>query len=449
MAEAFLSRKLGALLLAAGQGIRFGGLYPKQFMTLHGRSLVEWTVRNILQISSLQELVIVLPREKLAQFGERLKAIAPELIQICDGGSTRHESIQKGLKSFKKLPQYLTIHEAARPNASLDVFYRGLKALDGHDAVVPVIASSDSLLYLRKGRIDLADRSEIWRIQTPEFFRFKVAEKLLDTAFETTPTTLFEMALRQGFKVGHIQGERGNIKIDTSTELALIEPFFTMAQTLPPPLEKMKLSGKRALIFGGTGAIGSAIVKQLSSHGADVHACGSNIRLHTPNALSSFFDQKWDIIIHSAGSFSKENKTLLKPFVDSSEEEREYALNLLYRSAWQIMELASKTMPGGGHVVFIGSSAAFRGRKDFTLYAPAKSSLINFVQGVAEEFASKKIFVNIVSPQRTQTPMRKNLNENNIHPILSPHDVAHVVGRFCQGNVWGEHYHLRNGQKIG
>ena len=54
------------------------------------------------------------------------------------------------------------------------------------------------------------------------------------------------------------------------------------------------------------------------------------------------------------------------------------------------------------------SSSFTRGRPDYVAYSASKAALVNMTQGLAEEWADEGIRVNAVSPERTDTPMRRN-----------------------------------------
>ncbi|MGH2856765.1 MAG: nucleotidyltransferase family protein [Solirubrobacteraceae bacterium] len=50
---------IAGLVLAAGAGVRFGGV-PKQLADLHGRPLLEWAVRAACAVDAFEEVVVVL-----------------------------------------------------------------------------------------------------------------------------------------------------------------------------------------------------------------------------------------------------------------------------------------------------------------------------------------------------------------------------------------------------
>ena len=60
----------------------------------------------------------------------------------------------------------------------------------------------------------------------------------------------------------------------------------------------------------------------------------------------------------------------------------------------------------GSFTVFASSSFT-RGRPNYVAYSGSKAAVVNIAQGLAEEWADDGIRVNAVSPERTDTPMRR------------------------------------------
>jgi 2-C-methyl-D-erythritol 4-phosphate cytidylyltransferase len=53
------------------------------------------------------------------------------------------------------------------------------------------------------------------------------------------------------------------------------------------------------------------------------------------------------------------------------------------------------------------SSAYTRGRENYALYSSSKAAVVNLTQALSEEWAKDGIKVNVVNPERTETPMRR------------------------------------------
>jgi len=78
-----------------------------------------------------------------------------------------------------------------------------------------------------------------------------------------------------------------------------------------------------------------------------------------------------------------------------------------------------------GQILFFTSSSYTRGRANYSLYSATKAAIVNLTQALADEWASDKIRVNCINPERTATPMRsKAFGEEALESLLSSNTVA-------------------------
>src|SRR5438132_4449459 len=93
-----------SIVVAAGSGTRFGG--PKQFASLLGRRVLDWSVAAAAAVSD--GVVVVLPPDRLEP-----GAVA--------GGATRSASVRAGLAAVPTAADVIVVHDAARPVAGKDL----------------------------------------------------------------------------------------------------------------------------------------------------------------------------------------------------------------------------------------------------------------------------------------------------------------------------------------
>lgn len=145
------------------------------------------------------------------------------------GGASRQESVLKGLEALSHAsPDQVLIHDAARPFVDEDVITRVLEGLTYHKASTPAVPVTDTL---KKGKEQLVsgtvERGELYRIQTPQGFRFQdilEAHRRLKGRDLTDDSTVAEQA---GMSVFIVDGDTRNFKITTQEDLAMANALIT------------------------------------------------------------------------------------------------------------------------------------------------------------------------------------------------------------------------------
>ncbi|WP_406279816.1 SDR family oxidoreductase [Nocardia sp. NBC_00881] len=189
------------------------------------------------------------------------------------------------------------------------------------------------------------------------------------------------------------------------------------------------LTGKVALVTGGSRGIGAAIARRLAAAGADVALTYQNaqgqakavagevealgrraiaiqadsadataVRTAVSTAASELGGL--DILVNNAGIFPA------KPFEEFTVAEIDNALNVHARAAFVGAQAAVAHMTDGGRIISIGTNlsehAPFGG---LALYNLSKSALNGFTKALARELGPRAITVNLVQPGSTDTDM--------------------------------------------
>ncbi len=195
-----------AIILAAGRGTRAGDGLPKQWRLLAGRPVVA----HALAAFAGYPLVLAIHPDDLA----RAEPLAREYgAALVEGGDSRDASVRKALESLEGsgVTQVL-LHDGARPLVSPEVIARVLAALDAHEGAAPALAVTDALWRGAETVEGTAERTGLWRAQTPQGFRFP-AILAAHRAHPGGAADDVEVARAAGMTVAIVPGDEDNLKL--------------------------------------------------------------------------------------------------------------------------------------------------------------------------------------------------------------------------------------------
>ncbi len=212
-----------ALVVAAGAGIRAGGGVPKQYQHIAGKPLIRYSLEAFLTHSRIAGVLVVVAPEHRAQYEAATAGLV--LLPPVSGGTERQDSVKAGLAALAvRQPDYVLIHDAARPFVSATVIDRVIEALAADIAVVPTLPMADTVrrYIAKKDTWEEIPREGLLRIQTPQAFPF---QKLLDLHASNTAPVTDDAALwlAANKKLQHIAGEYRLRKVTTVEDLMWAE----------------------------------------------------------------------------------------------------------------------------------------------------------------------------------------------------------------------------------
>ncbi|NOQ22575.1 MAG: 2-C-methyl-D-erythritol 4-phosphate cytidylyltransferase [Candidatus Aegiribacteria sp.] len=209
----------GAVIVAAGSGIRFGSGAPKQFMRLHGRALIDWSINAFRAIEEIGEIIVVIPVDSnlWKPFWN-----PPAGVRTVTGGLRRQDSVLAGLKALNSSSRVL-VHDAARPLVSGSLIRRVMKGVENSGAAVPVIPVRDTVKNITSSSFirGTVSRETLGMSQTPQGFTLDVLLRVLKEADDVTDECgAMELA---GIEVLAVNGDPGNMKLTDPEDLAILE----------------------------------------------------------------------------------------------------------------------------------------------------------------------------------------------------------------------------------
>jgi 2-C-methyl-D-erythritol 4-phosphate cytidylyltransferase len=426
-----------------GIGERLQSSLPKQFHLLGGKPIFIHTVETFLKMKVFAEIILPVPKLWHQRVHSLIQSLPEaEKIIIIEGGETRQESSFCGIKACNPLTDYVVIHDAVRPFVSLKVLQDNIEQVILHGAVDTCIPSADTLVHSKEGDwIDaIPVRREFLRGQTPQSFLFEIILKAHTQAQKEgilNSSDDCSLVKRLGYPVKVVMGSERNIKITTELDLFLAERLLHYPMEESSFLDELEIDtikGKVFVVTGASGGIGAKICAKLETLGAVVVEVSrasvpfsADLTQHEEvvQVFKAIYEQYGPIqgLINSIGSFE------VKALEALSKQEIDYTIAANLTSVIYCCQCSK--IDRGGHIINIASSSYSRGRKEYPIYSAAKAAVVNFTQALAE--ARPDLCVNVIVPQRTNTPLRRNnFPEEKLETLLEPEEIAEKIARLLR-----------------
>ncbi len=250
--------------------------------------------------------------------------------------------------------------------------------------------------------------------------------------------------------------------------------------------EHKELSGKVAIITGGSGAIGRACAVRLAAEGAKVYVCGTRPTSAQPivdeirklglsaeptvlnvldaNAIEDTIkkiaeenNNHIDILVNSAGGSARDHA---RKVVEQDVDVIDNVLNINLRGAMLCSRAVAPYMIAqkGGRIINITSVIGLQGKAGYSEYAASKGGSIAFIKSLAQELGRYNITVNGVAPgivQRgevTETMIEQLSQTNWMGTYGKPEDISAAVNFLCKEEasfITGQNIAVDGGRSLG
>ena len=151
----------------------------------NGASLDDILPEAFANCREITEIVVVCPEERFhAINGANLETEIP--VTRVDGGAERHESVQNGLAALLYTPEFVAVHDGARPLITVEQISRCIQTAREYGASASAHPVTDTLKRADKERFTLPEQVErdgLWCMETPQVFQYPL---LLDAYVEVT-----------------------------------------------------------------------------------------------------------------------------------------------------------------------------------------------------------------------------------------------------------------------
>jgi len=222
------------------------------------------------------------------------------------------------------------------------------------------------------------------------------------------------------------------------------------------------LSGKVAIVTGGSRGIGAAIATRLAADGAAVAVNYANHQAEANDVVQKIMQAGGKgVAIQADVSKTEDVRLLFKevaerfkgldmlinnagathirpmPMADVTDETYDGTFAVNTRGTFLCLREAAKYMRGGGRIVNLSSTGVFNAHSGYAIYSAAKSAVEVFTRVLCKELKGRNITVNCVAPGATATGqwlkgkseelLQTIANLSPLNRLGTPEDIAGLV----------------------
>lgn len=280
------------IIPAAGIGSRMAADLPKQYLTIHGKSILQTTIEAMASSKHFEGVFVGLNPDDQYFSSLAIECAAPVTPYV--GGAERAETVLAGLNALSPYvanDDWIWVHDAARPLISSSEISSLEDALLKTDiGALLVLPCTDTMkLQSDDGELRTVDRASLWRAQTPQVFRYSLLNEALKTGTsENWVITDESSAIEQaGYAPRLVAGKGTNIKVTHPEDLITAEQSVAR-KTVPQNAASERLNGMSDMRIGSGYDVhafedGDSItlggVEIPHSHGLKAHSDG-DVLLH-------------------------------------------------------------------------------------------------------------------------------------------------------------------------
>lgn len=226
---------------------------------------------------------------------------------------------------------------------------------------------------------------------------------------------------------------------------------MSMADAAESPIASLRLDGLTAVVTGAGRGLGRGISIALADAGAEVvlvsrtqtdldevagviegaGGTASTLVCDVTDAAQVVEKieglERIDILMNNAGS------NIPEPFVDVSEDNLDFLLNLNVKSMFLVAQAAARRMLAGGRggsIIHMSSQMGHVGSPNRTNYCTTKHAVEGMSKAIAAELAPHNIRSNCIGPTFIETPMTKPMFENpEFHTFVMDRILMGRLGR--------------------
>ena len=212
-----------AIIVAGGKGVRMNSDIPKQFILLNSTPVLMHTISKF---SHLDEVILVVPKTQKEYWNSLCETHNFNIPHtIVEGGKTRFHSVKNGLEKVDN-NSTVAIHDGVRPLISSKLINSLITETKNGVGGIPILPVKDSIRKVEGKNSIHIDKSNLFKVQTPQCFLSTDIKEAYTQEFSDTFTDDASVFEANGGKINTLLGEEKNLKITTREDLTIANEFM-------------------------------------------------------------------------------------------------------------------------------------------------------------------------------------------------------------------------------
>lgn len=221
------NKKVTAVILAAGNSIRYGQNRNKNFEIINGKHVLLYSLEKFDKNRYIDNIKVAAKSDEFNIINKMIKTMdINKEIDLVIGGDSRKKSVYNCIKDDSS--DIVIIHDGARPAIKQEYINKCLKEMNTYNGVTMGVNSKDTIKIVDKNLnvISTTRRDDTWIIQTPQCFDRKILLDMYKKYYDYNITDECELLEKGGYKIKVIEGDYTNLKITTYEDLKIIKNFL-------------------------------------------------------------------------------------------------------------------------------------------------------------------------------------------------------------------------------
>lgn len=230
-----------ALIFAGGTGQRMNSRSkPKQFLELHGKPILIYTIEYFENHSEIDNIAIVCLESWMDELKRLLNMYGIKKVHwIVAGGNTGHESIYNGLKAMESEcndDDIILIHDGVRPLITEELITENIKKVKETGSAITISNSTETVVSLNnQGTIEKVPSRDTMKVaKAPQSFYFKDIWKAYQRAKMDGILTVdsADLMRRYGYELHTVETTPYNIKITSPSDYYIFRALYEARENL-------------------------------------------------------------------------------------------------------------------------------------------------------------------------------------------------------------------------